>query len=156
LQEFVLKQVLFLCTGNYYRSRFAEKLFNELAVKHGLGWRAESAGLDPTPQNPGPISQHTVAACAKLGIQEPDEERFPRKVTGNDLASAHLVVAVKEAEHRVMIERLFPEYLGQIEFWHVHDVDCAVPADTISDLEERIARLIRRLNESGNAGQTSA
>src|SRR5947199_205561 len=39
------KTVLFLCTGNYYRSRFAEVLFNSVAGKMGLTWRASSRGL---------------------------------------------------------------------------------------------------------------
>jgi hypothetical protein len=34
-----MKQVLFLCSGNYYRSRFAEHLFNWLAPKASLPWR---------------------------------------------------------------------------------------------------------------------
>ena len=34
------KGVLFLCTGNYYRSRFAEVLFNSVAGQMGLPWRA--------------------------------------------------------------------------------------------------------------------
>jgi protein-tyrosine-phosphatase len=34
------KTVLFLCTGNYYRSRFAEVLFNSVAGKMGLLWQA--------------------------------------------------------------------------------------------------------------------
>ena len=39
------KTILFLCTGNYYRSRFAEVLFNSLADRMGMPWRASSRGL---------------------------------------------------------------------------------------------------------------
>ena len=41
------KIVLFLCTGNYYRSRFAEALFNSVARKMNLPWKASS-------RRPGP------------------------------------------------------------------------------------------------------
>jgi protein-tyrosine-phosphatase len=37
-----MKRVLFLCTGNYYRSRFAELLFNYRARSTGLAWEASS------------------------------------------------------------------------------------------------------------------
>lgn len=43
-----MKTVLFLCTGNYYRSRFAEYLFNHLAEQQTLEWRAESLGFAPS------------------------------------------------------------------------------------------------------------
>ncbi|MEJ7592066.1 MAG: low molecular weight phosphatase family protein, partial [Planctomycetaceae bacterium] len=33
-----MKTVLFLCTGNYYRSRYAEILFNAKAEEMGLEW----------------------------------------------------------------------------------------------------------------------
>ena len=36
------KTVLFLCTGNYYRSRYAEVLYNSVAGKLGLPWRKTS------------------------------------------------------------------------------------------------------------------
>ncbi|MSR59513.1 MAG: low molecular weight phosphatase family protein, partial [Planctomycetaceae bacterium] len=51
--------VLFLCTGNYYRSRFAEVYFNWLAAQRGSVWRADSFGLALDPNNPGPLSGHT-------------------------------------------------------------------------------------------------
>ena len=40
-----MKTLLFLCTGNYYRSRYAEELFNHRAAPAGLNWRAQSRGL---------------------------------------------------------------------------------------------------------------
>ena len=40
-----LKTVVFVCTGNFYRSRFSEYLFNALVKRHGLPWRATSRGL---------------------------------------------------------------------------------------------------------------
>ena len=39
------RRLLFLCTGNYYRSRFAELLFNALAREAGLSWIASSRGI---------------------------------------------------------------------------------------------------------------
>jgi protein-tyrosine phosphatase len=39
------RTVLFLCTANYYRSRFAEFYFNSIAAAAGLPWQAESRGL---------------------------------------------------------------------------------------------------------------
>ena len=56
------KIMLFLCTGNYYRSRFAELLFNHLAKQRGLDWQATSRGLalERGANNVGSISQHTL------------------------------------------------------------------------------------------------
>ncbi len=39
------KTVVFVCTGNFYRSRFSEYLFNALAKTSGLYWNATSRGL---------------------------------------------------------------------------------------------------------------
>src|SRR5689334_1202389 len=61
---FMPKRVLFLCSGNYYRSRFAEILFNHFAKARGLDWHADSRGLAKEfgKWNVGPISPYTVKA----------------------------------------------------------------------------------------------
>jgi protein-tyrosine phosphatase len=43
------RKILFLCTGNFYRSRFAEELFNHLARQKRLDWVADSRGLVKNP-----------------------------------------------------------------------------------------------------------
>src|SRR4051812_34757036 len=97
-----VRTVLFLCTGNYFRSRFAEHLFNHLAAGRGLAVRALSAGLAPTchTRNPGPLSPHTIQALEGRGIALPSPARGPADVTEDQFASCDLVVALKEAEHR--------------------------------------------------------
>lgn len=40
-----MKRILFVCTGNICRSAMAEYIFNDLAEKRFLNYRAESAGV---------------------------------------------------------------------------------------------------------------
>ncbi len=140
------QRVLFLCTGNYYRSRFAEIYFNWLADQHDIGWVADSRGLAIDGYNYGPISRHTISCLKERGIHSDTCDRFPRPVTEADLAAADHIVAVKEAEHRHRFEANFPAWRDRIEYWQVHDLDCAAPEDAIPKLEAEVRRLFDRLS----------
>ena len=139
------KRILFLCTGNYYRSRFAEIFFNWLARKRGLGWTADSRGLALDGCNYGPISRYTVACLKEKGIAVDNDYRFPIQVQEADLAAADHIVAVKEAEHRPLFESRFPAWCDRVEYWHVHDLDCATPDAAVPQLEGEVERLLERL-----------
>src|SRR5437588_8928181 len=115
-------RILFLCTGNYYRSRLAEIFFNWQAQLRGLLWRAESRGLALDGCNYGPISRHTLSRLKEQGIAADDDPRFPLQVKELDLAAADHIIAVKEAEHRPMLEARFPAWRNRVEYWHVHDL----------------------------------
>lgn len=138
------KTVLFLCTGNYYRSRFAEFYFNALATERGLAWRADSRGLRINAGNPGPVSRSTLAWLQERGIPVPVSHRFPMPASVDDFRAAERIVAVKEAEHRPLMEGLFPEWVNKVEFWHVHDLDFALPEESLPKLARHIEELINR------------
>ena len=138
------RTLLFLCTGNYYRSRFAELYFRHLAAERGLDWQADSRGLRLSSSNVGPISQYTIEECEKLGVcAEP--LRAPRALREVDLVAAHRIIAVKETEHRVLIREHFPAYEERIEFWEVHDVDCAPPHEALPQLRRHVEDLVERV-----------
>ena len=140
-----MKKILFLCTGNYYRSRFAEIYFNWHARQRGLTWQAESRGLAIDANNPGPMSRFTEAHLAALGIPYHDYLRLPIDAAHDDFDTSDLVIAVKEAEHRPLINRRFPNWLEQVEFWTIHDIDCATPSEALPQLEAHVAKLLERV-----------
>jgi protein-tyrosine phosphatase len=145
--------VVFICTANYYRSRFSEYLFNALAEQHGLRWRATSRGLKTwMAENEGSLSEFTAYRLIAMGVPF-DGERFPIPLAEADLTAATLVIAVKETEHRAMLEKQFPEWADRIEYWHVDDIDCASPEDALPICETYVRALVDRLVTAERAGR---
>lgn len=140
-------KVLFLCSGNYYRSRFAEHLFNHLATQRGLNWTAESYGLvvDRPNRNVGPMSTRTVDALAARGVALPETQRYPMQLATAHLAAADLVIALKEAEHRPMMAERFPEWEDRAEYWHIHDLDKATAEEALTELAAAVVQLVEKL-----------
>lgn len=141
------RKVLFLCTGNYYRSRFAEILFNHLAPSHQPEWRAFSRGLaiELVADDAGPISPFTVNGLAERGIPLAEEMRGPLALREEDLAGAQHVVALKQDEHLPLMKRNFPDWVERTEFWHVHDLDMATPQHALPQIEQAVHGLLKRL-----------
>jgi protein-tyrosine phosphatase len=140
--------VLFLCSGNYYRSRFAEQLFNWLAQRAALPWRADSRGLQVgLAGNIGPISPYALGRLHALGVLVDGDSRSPRQLSAADLTAADLVIAMKEGEHRAMVANQFPCWAEQIEYWHIDDLDYATPAEALPSLERQVQALVARLSD---------
>jgi protein-tyrosine phosphatase len=142
-----MKKLLFLCTGNYYRSRYAELLFNALASTIGLAWRADSRGLDLSraKNNVGPLSSFVAERLNRRGFGFVASPRMPQQVSAGDFADANLVIALKKAEHQPMLMAKFAEWVHRVEYWHVHDTDRSPPHKALSVIEREIERLLARL-----------
>jgi len=144
-------RVLFLCTGNYYRSRYAEEIFNHRVALDGLGWRAFSRAVAEqlSPQNVGPISPHALEALRAKGIPPGGAARNPVLCTLDDFAQAELVVALKDAEHRPMVERRFAGVAHRVQYWDVDDVEYLDPATALGKIDEQVGLLIGSLSIRG-------
>ncbi len=141
------KRILFLCTGNYYRSRYAEELFNHLAVQSNLDWEATSRALaiERGAANVGPIARTTVAALIADEISPSGADRMPLACTADDLAAAEMIVAVKEDEHRELLAVRFTGWEDRVTYWHVHDIDMAHPDDALAQLKQHVTDLARQI-----------
>lgn len=143
-----MKTILFLCTGNFYRSRYAEIAFNHAAKARGLAWRAASTGLRVDFEqkwNKGPLSADTQRALDARGITCESVTRMPIDTTGQHLAAAALIVALKEREHRpLMIER-FPDHAERTRYWDVTDVPPSPEYDPLNEIDKLLEPLLDEL-----------
>jgi protein-tyrosine phosphatase len=142
------RTVLFLCTGNYYRSRFVEMLFNSLASRSGLDWTAISRGIATELgfRNIGPISPHALERLQARGIEIGQEIRHPIQLEERDLSQADLIIALNEPEHRPYLETRLPEWAERVEYWHVPDLDAMSADEALLEMEREVRSLIRKLS----------
>jgi len=140
--------VLFICTANYYRSRFAELLFNHLAQQQHLNWTAISRGVatELGAGNFGSISPYTILGLQDRGITLAQPVREPLQLTEQDLKSANPVIVLDEDEHRPYMSIKFPDWLDQVTFWHVGDLHVCSNEDALELAEREVRALIQRLS----------
>jgi hypothetical protein len=60
-----------------------------------------------------------------------------------DFDGAQLVIALKEAEHRPMIERRFPELDDRIIYWDMDDVELAPPSEALAMIDDLLEHCSR-------------
>ncbi len=147
-----MSRILFLCTGNYYRSRFAEHYFNHIAVQHGLFWRADSKALardlDAT-GNRGPISRFALAELEARGVPMDGGHRRPAQVEAPDFERYPRVIALSRLEHEPMLQEHFPEQQGRVEFWEIGDLHIETPEQAIARLADQLEAMVTELGGTG-------
>ncbi|MEI6563235.1 MAG: low molecular weight phosphatase family protein [bacterium] len=101
--------ILFVCTGNFYRSRFAEEYFNYKAKQLGLACRAESRGTIVVPgADPGPpgMSPTTLVKLEERGIKPAGTNRCRMALSTNDISRFDVFVALNGAEQLEAMKRV--------------------------------------------------
>lgn len=138
-----MSDVLFICTGNYYRSRFAEAVFNHHAERSGVAARAFSRGL-MTYLVDGDLSPLTARALAERSIPLHRTSHRPTQLTAGDFLRARKIVALHDEEHRPMLLDRYPEYVPRVTFWGVSDLP--VPAEVaLPQIEGNVLELLATL-----------
>jgi protein-tyrosine phosphatase len=91
------KKVLFICTGNRYRSRLAEVLFNHHAAQRNSVWESDSRGMAEKVRFTG-MSPVAMSYLEAIGIEGPEQyARAPTAVRLEDLESFDLVIGMNRS-----------------------------------------------------------
>jgi protein-tyrosine phosphatase len=146
-----MSRILFLCTGNYYRSRFAEEYFNHAAANRGLRWRADSKALVRdlgSTGNRGPISPHALAELLSRGVTVRGAERRPARVEVQDFLRYPRIVALSRREHQPMVHEHFADHAGLVEYLEIGDLDVEIPARAVARLVQDLDAMIEALRRS--------
>jgi len=104
-------KILFVCSGNAYRSPVAEALLKKSKPKVEV----DSAGTDPAI----PISEVAKTYLAKENAQE-YLKRAPESLDEKELGNYDLIVAMKP-KHKESILNKCPQCAGKIVVWNIDD-----------------------------------
>jgi protein-tyrosine phosphatase len=143
----VNQRILFICTGNYYRSRFAEAVFNHQAKVAGIAWTAFSRGL-AIHLAEGALSVFTSDALRVRKIDLLHTAPGRAQLQENDLMEAARCVALDSREHLPMMQAQFPLWADKIEYWDVPDLPYRTSVEALPEIEGRVLRLVRELSKS--------
>jgi len=142
-----MKTVLFICTANFYRSRFCEYWFNHLAQQQHLDWTATSRAVmsELGGGNLGPISPHALRGLLARGVPFPETFRDPMQLTEPDLRLAQHIIALDEEEHRPFMELRFAAWANKVTYWHVGDLHLKTMEEALALADRNVRELIQQL-----------
>ena len=116
-----MHNILFVCTANIFRSRFAEEVFNFLAIKERIPAKAFSAGLKVGEYHVRKIYRPALEQLTKFNIKPKRPNELSVHINEVQLSKYDLLICMDEAEHKPMI--LSNSKLNDInfEYWDIID-----------------------------------
>jgi protein-tyrosine phosphatase len=137
-------RILFICTGNYYRSRFAEAIFNHRAEQQRLPWAAFSRGL-AVHLAEGYLSSFAADALLARQIDLRHTGRQRVQLSEDDLRKADRRIAMDRSEHFPMMQYQFSAWADKIEYWDVPDILYRSFEDALPEIEQKIIQLLKEV-----------
>lgn len=133
------EKVLFVCTGNYYRSRFAEIYYNHCVGKQMSFSRGFEVFMG---RNEGSISAYTEKFLHELGIVRYNRNQLPVQITDQDFEIAGRIIFLDGEEHLPMYKKYFPKRQDEITIWSFPDIQFQSPELILPAIKEKIDDLI--------------
>ena len=114
-------KVLFVCTWNIHRSRFAEEVFNYLAKKSNDKHQAFSAGFRFGSNSFRTIYYPALDNLKKLNIVPLRPNDFSKHIDDVDLFNYDRIICMDEGEHKPMVLANPNLQNDLFEYWNIID-----------------------------------
>lgn len=149
-------KVCFVCTGNYYRSRFAEATFNFMAKECGEEYVAESRGLnvsaaDKVANDYGELSPYTKNKMEELDIPISFTSSKRQPISKQDLKDFDIIVVMDRSEHFSMVKSFVGEDEDMIlsaknfKYWAIKDVFDWEPEETLGAILANVNKFFNEI-----------
>lgn len=140
--------ILFVCTGNFYRSRFCEHYMTYLGELLKLPLSCSSKGFeielaDHVSTIHGEISPFTIERLKTFGIQI-DNVKERESLLQSDIDRADILVIIDKGEHSPYLKNFNISKTDTI-FWTVKDIADWSPNETLFNLESNCQKLSYKL-----------
>lgn len=132
-----MKQVLFLCSSDYYRSRISEEYFNYWAERFHLPYHAISRSLleeQKSISHWGMFAIHLQHILEYLAISSQTIEHPPQSVSYQELATSDYIYSIDGRGHPSVIDELYPEFKVKCRYFLVGEDD----VEPVSQATERL------------------
>ena len=147
-----MKKILFVCTANWYRSRFAEEYFQNLVSIFNLDIYVSSAGFDisaadKAAERLGEMSPLTKFKLKSLGIMKEEDDSINTIKTRNQITQRHFdyfdkIVALDRTEHLQYLKNYSVNH-DKLLLWDIADVQFGgVPSKVFLEIQGNCEKLI--------------
>ncbi len=145
------KKIIFICTGNIFRSMSAEHTFRKyLEDNHIQDWEADSAGIHPSRKHPDP---KTIEVLGEMNIRNIHHQQ--KRATSELLKECDIVVAMAQNHYDFIKSKLHCDRVRlfndlaihkNTSIWDIED-DVKDHATNRAAVERKIEQTVRYIAE---------
>tara|TARA_A100001011_G_scaffold94934_1_gene99769 strand:+ start:5838 stop:6266 length:429 start_codon:yes stop_codon:yes gene_type:complete len=117
-----MKKVLFVCTANIHRSRFAEEVFNFFCTKHNKDYHAFSAGLRVGDYSYRKIYFPALENLKVFNIIPKRPNDLSKHIKDVNLENYDKIICMDEDEHKPMVNSDPKLSNYNFEYWNITDM----------------------------------
>ena len=117
-----MQKVLFVCTANIHRSRFAEEVFNYLCAKYNKDYHAFSAGLRVGDYSFRKIYYPALENLKAFNIIPKRPNDLSKHIKDVNLENYDKIICMDEVEHKPMVNSDPKLSNYNFEYWNITDM----------------------------------